>query len=66
MPFSGYVARFAEHFDLWEGLPFYDSVTREIMAEEFCLCVGGIPTAHNIVCPGVASSFAVDRHTKNG
>jgi hypothetical protein len=56
VPFRGYVARFAESFSDWCGLPFYDSVTPETMPAAFCLCIGGPPGEPSIVCPGVARS----------
>jgi hypothetical protein len=56
VPFRGYVARFAESFTEWLGLPFYDYLTPAMMPEAFCLCVGGNPGEHVILCPGVARS----------
>jgi hypothetical protein len=54
--FRGYVARFAESFTEWLGLPFYDSLTAEGWPEPFCLCVGNVPGEYRIACPGVARS----------
>ena len=54
--FRGYVARFAESFSTWLGLPFYDWLTFDTMPGAFCLCVGGPPGDPGIVCPGVARS----------
>jgi hypothetical protein len=54
--FRGYVARFAERFSEWLGLPFYDWLTPESMQGAFCLCVGGPPGEPGILCPGVARS----------
>jgi hypothetical protein len=50
------VARFAESYSNWDGLPFYDWLTPEMMPGAFCLCVGGKPGEHEISCPGVACS----------
>jgi hypothetical protein len=55
-PFRGYVARFTESFTECLALPFYDYLTPDTMPEPFCLCVGGKPGKHVIVCPGVARS----------
>ena len=54
--FRGYVARFAESFTEWLGLPFYEYLTPDTMPEPFCLCVGGKLGERVIVCPGVALS----------
>lgn len=56
VPFRGYVARFAESFSEWCGLPFYDWLTPETMPGAFCLCVGGLSGTPCIICPGVAVS----------
>jgi hypothetical protein len=56
VPFRGYVARFAESFSAWLGLPFYNWLTPDMMPGAFCLCVGGPHGEHGITCPGVARS----------
>ena len=55
-PFRGYVARFAESFTEWLGLPFYVSLTADTMPGAFCLCVGNVPGEYRISCPGIARS----------
>jgi len=55
--FRGYVARFAESFSEWVGLPFYNCLTPETMPTVFCLCVGGAPGEYEILCPAVAISM---------
>jgi hypothetical protein len=56
VPFRGYVARFAESFSNWLGLPLYMWLTPNTMPGAFCLCVGGPQGEPGIVCPGVARS----------
>jgi len=56
--FRGYIARFAESFTEWLGLPFYVYLTAETMPEPFCLCVGDVPGEYRLSCPGVARSVA--------
>lgn len=53
-PVRGTVARFAESFSAWEGLPFYDALTPAMMQGAFCLCVADLPNNCAVVCPGVA------------
>lgn len=56
--FRGYIARFAESFTEWLGLPFYVYLTAETMPEPFCLCVGNVPGEYRLSCPGFARSVA--------
>jgi hypothetical protein len=52
----GYIARFADSLSEWLGMPFYDWVSIENMPHAFCLCVGGLSSSLDLLCPGIARS----------
>lgn len=60
VPFRGPVVRFAESFDRWEELAFFNALTPQVQGVEFWLCVGGLPGEYGIVPSGVARSEEVE------
>lgn len=52
----GYVARFAESFYEWFGMPFYNKLTTEYAGvDPFCICIGFEFEPPEFVCPGIAT-----------